>query len=258
MSADANACSDVLIDLALRFGRARRAALEAVTGALATADGDEAWQVRLATSVAKEALLRRVYDHALTLGRGFVRYHGGTPVSAEALPALLGALDCPCVGGDWTATDGGLVHERPGCEHGVGGPALCDYWREAIGGLVHGLTDGVLHARHASVGRGQSSCRDALYDEPEGPLRYGPVPASTLAAVDAAKVAAHLLAPDVRVRVFGVLEDELCVGLEQNGCDPDADAQRQHVLSLFHRYLPGLTLRDVSPRAVLAAEGAAA
>ena len=116
---------DALAEFAARWRRARKAAREL--------PGDE------------RERLRRAFENSLRLGEGFVRFNR-TQIAPERLPEVLGQLGSPCLLGRWSEVtdEAGYWLERAPCRAGAD-PGCCDHWREAIGGLVLGLTGGVRH-----------------------------------------------------------------------------------------------------------------
>lgn len=245
---------DRAIDLDRRWRRARMAALSKAAGRPVDAEtDDEAWLVRLCASAAPEALHRAVYDNGRKLGAGFVRFHGA-PVAEADLEGLLSALQSPCLRGELKAASDGWVLDRAGCEEAEAG--LCDYWREAAAGLLHGLTEGLHFTRHTCAAKTPGPCRDALYRDPEGPLRFAPLSEGEATALEAASVALRLLVPGERLVFLGALEGEIHYRRAggRNGCA--ADEAAAEVEAVLVRFLPGARFRDASPRAVLAPDEA--
>ena len=246
-------------DLDHRWRTARRAALAGVTGEVsgdATGPGDAPetpWMLALAFSAGRGGLLRQVYDNGLRLGRSFVRFHGG-PVGPDALGALLAGLDAPCLRGRLRADEalgGALVLDRVPCD--AVQKDTCDYWREAIAGLVHGLTDGLHFTRHDSAGRGAERCRDVVSARAQGPGRFAALTEEETAALAAATVALRLLAPGLRIVFEGRLEDVIVYRRFGEGCEDSAGPAAEVTLhEVLARFLPGRVFLDVSPRAVLA------
>lgn len=242
-------------ELDRRWRLARAAALSGVLGPGVDPLEDEAWAISLAMSASGEAILRLVYDNGLRLGLGFARFHGG-PVNSDALGGLLGGLTSPCLVGDWMHTPAGdaLRLQRKPC--GAADRGTCDFWREAISGLVHGLTDELLHVRHASFpGEAEAGgpCVDVVHGDPEGPWRFAELDAPLAAALEAARVTMHMLAPGARIEFKGQLEGVVQYMRLGEGCGPDAEAalDAKTFAAILERFAPGIRFRDISPRAVL-------
>lgn len=131
----------------------------------------------------------------------------------------------------------------------------CDAWREAIDGLVLGLTGGARHTRTASAGHGQNSCVDLVYEDAESPLRYGDLDDELIPTLESVqKFVRNFRGADVRF--LGVSEGVLLYQLDTTGCDEHRAPARTLIENLLNTKLPHLQVRELSPRAVLA-EGAA-
>lgn len=87
----------------------------------------------------KELLLRRVFDYSRKFGISASRYLGMS-LEVQDLVEILQASPIPCFRGNWRSHNSAYVLERIGCEvvRDVGNLA-CDYWREALDGLIMGV-----------------------------------------------------------------------------------------------------------------------
>src|SRR5690606_11414229 len=128
----------------------------------------------------KDALFRGVFENTRKLALSLSRKLGLT-FEVEDFQGLLGACGIPCVQGEWDTRPNARVLCRKGCAFGEkAGSQACDYWREALDGLVMGLGDRERLARHASVRHGDESCIDVFFTDTgnlrDGSLAWGPVP----------------------------------------------------------------------------------
>ena len=237
--------------LAARWRGARRAALNAVLQEAGAADDT----VLLAEALARDRdqAQRRVFENSLRLGQGFARFHH-TALTLETLPDALDQVSgvaAPCLRGTWTAVpdEAALRLERPGCPFRDQGPAACDWWREAISGLVLGVAAGLRHARHQSCGHGDGRCVDIIYVHPESPLRFGPIPAEMADALAAVARMVTAFDTSAAVAFLGLSEGVLYYQLIKPGC---GTVRAQPLVEQgVHRRFPDLALREVSPRPVL-------
>lgn len=235
-------------DLDRRWRLARAAALSGVVGPGVDPLEDEPWAISLAMSAASEATLRLVYDNGRRLGLGFARFHGG-PVASKDLRALLGGLTSPCLRGAWAAEpNDALCLRRAKCADAERG--TCDFWREALSGLIHGLTEDLIHVRHASPAGG-GDCLDVVHGDPEGPWRFAALDADLASRLEAAQVTLRVLAPGVRVVFKGALEGVVQYERLGEGCGPEAMPDAATFDAILERFAPGTGFRDISPRAVL-------
>lgn len=239
-------------ELGVRWERARIAALRSVLGG--GVGGDERALLTAALEADPAGALRGVFDNSARLGASFRRYHREEQTLAS-LPALLAGLGVACLrGGRWSATPGGAsaVYERPACSARATA-GTCDYWREAIDGLVVGLGGQVRHARHRSRGHGDEACQDVLYADPESPLRFGTLPGELAERLAPVRDLVRQFRGGADLELLGVSEGVLLYRLSAgHGCG-ETDALQELVERSLARKVPGLRLQEMSPRPVLEA-----
>ncbi len=224
-----------LAELAVRWRVARTAAIEA--------PGDERAQQRCA------------FDNSLRLGRGFARFHRAE-VDPQHLPEVLARLDAPCLQGSWSEVDdeaGYWLARSPCREKAAAG--YCDHWRDAIDGLVLGLTGGVRHTRHQSAGHGGTGCLDVFYVDPESTLRYGAIPPELTDGLASIRKLVQQFKGGAEVKFLGVSEGELLYELHaprsEAACGGGSQTLQQIVERCLRKRFPTLTPRELSPRPVL-------
>lgn len=241
---------EVIADLAARWRRARCAALSVALSRPATTE-PEASLLTQALDEAPAQALRAVFDNSLTLGKGFRRCYGAD-LTLPDLAGILPALGSPCVAAAWTprANAAGYVSERAGCAVGSQHPRACDYWREAAQGLVHGLTSGVHHARHESIGSGGTRCVDVLYVHPQSPLRFAPIPEEIGTGLAALCRTASLFDSSIVIEFLGINENVLHYTVRASRAENAPDLTEVIRRGVKRRF-PWLDARDASPRAVL-------
>lgn len=232
-------------ELARRWERARLAALRA---ALPEARAEtEAELLGAALEADLAGTLRRAFDNSARLGAGYRRTHGERQTLAT-LPGLLEALGVPCLhGGTWRFDRHAAALERRPCRR-RSTPETCDFWREAIDGLIAGLGDGTRHARHRSLGHGDAVCLDLLYDDPESPLRFGELPAEVSEAARGVQRLVAAFAAGARLELLGVSESVLAYRLNPADASLRALVERE-----LHHKLPHLRASELSPRPVMGA-----
>jgi hypothetical protein len=210
-----------------------------------------------------EALLRAVFDNSRKLGAGLAVRLGVT-FEVQDLQALLEAAGPPCLSGRWSERERARVLERPGCGFArAAGAHACDYWREALDGLVMGLGDRERVARHACARRGDGACIDVLFlDGSAEGSREGNAAGSTPAwaplpenmAIDLQEAAEYFRhKTGIGVDLKGVNEGVLHFRFEgstDGRCAPGA-ASTRYFSELVHARFPGLRLMDITPQAVL-------
>lgn len=238
-------------DLATRWHHARRAALRASLSETHPTQSEEEL-LALALPRDAEGALRRVFEHSKKLGDGFRSYHGlDLPIADLAL--LLPRLSTPCAGSTWSKTEHPLHYrsERPGCATGRSVPRACDFYREALDGLVLGLSGLAYHTRHESIGSGSERCIDVLYVHPQSPVRFGPIPEDVASGLEEVRKITRVFDSTARLDFLGVSERVLYYSLVSAPDSTNIKLTTVIERSVQRRY-PGLIARDVSPRAVLA------
>lgn len=207
----------------------------------------------------KDALLRAVFDNSRLLALSLSK-HLNLSFEVQDFQNLLEKSEIPCAQGQWESRGTARVLVRTGCEacHESGANA-CDYWREALDGLVMGLGDKERVVRHASVRHGDAACVDVFYLDGDGrknaELAWGPLPEHMVENIAAVcSDFEHYMKTSVQIKGFneGVLffefkssTDGLCIG-------------GQLLTSTFQRKIqklyPGLLVREITPKAVLGVE----
>lgn len=240
-------------DLGERWRRARRAALRplvvAAEGHDVATDDDDALEAR-ALAHDRDRALRAVFDVSLRLGDSFRRYFR-VDLPMSELGALLPQLGEPCAERAWQPLPGEAAcrSERAPCSLADAG--RCALRREALEGLVLGLSSAVRFGRHASAGAGDPTCVDVLYVHPASPVRFGPIPPETRAILDSIARTARALDPSLDLELLGISENVLYYRASSAG---DGERERGHssIEPAIRRRLPALGLREVSARPVLA------
>lgn len=244
---------DGVDDLAARWARSRRAAVAALVGPVRE-DADEHETLACAAEVDEVELHRRLFENGARLGEGYRRFHRHT-VTLDELPELLPALGVRCLEGEWErapAEHRAVRLVRPPCVERCDA-RRCDAWREAIDGLVVGLTDGARHTRVASRGHGQATCVDVVTTDPESPLRWGELPDDVVPELEAVRRFVRLF-KGADVHFLGVSEGVLLYRLDTSGCGDLRGNARQVVEETLTKKLPHLQVRELSPRPVLEAD----
>lgn len=161
-----------IADLASRWQRARRSALKTVAEsespgadvALASVEAEgEALRDVSAESIEKR--LRDVFDNSRKLALSASKYFGVT-FEIDDFRSLFVAAGVPCAQGIWERRDGAAIGTRNGCPMArVKNTHACDWYREAMDGLVMGLGQKERIVRHGSEAYGDSACVDVLFEE---------------------------------------------------------------------------------------------
>lgn len=205
---------------------------------------------------AKDALLRKVFDNSRKLALGLSKRFGVTFEPAD-FQSLLAVSGIPCARGTWSARPNARVLTRDGCSYcGAAGSGVCDYWREAMDGLVMGLGDKERFARHGSVRHGDGECIDVFFTEAEGggkdPNAWGPLPEHmALELFEAAAWFEHEYGVPMELKGYreGVLYYAL--GASTDPLCGTAGLSINRFIGRVREIFPGLGFADATPQAVL-------
>jgi len=242
----------MLGDLAERWARARKAAVERVIGPTASSS-PEADRLACATEVDETSLHRNLFENGVALGQGFRRFHRQT-IALRQLPDVAEKLGVPCLRGEWEVTDDGRAARltRPPCRAGCSREE-CASWREAIDGLFAGLVENSRLTRVASGARGASACVDVFTDDPEHPLRWGGVPDELVEPLESVRRFVRSFKGS-DVRFLGVCEGALLYRLEAAGPTELRGSAQELIERTLRQKFPTLEVRELSPRDVLTQE----
>ncbi len=165
-----------LTEFSERWRRARLSALSSVLAKKSTSlqlafPLQEEQLLGLIDTELVDSALRNVFDASRKLGLSAVRYLGMT-LEISDFAEILPYFGTPCFREQWrshhaaNAAQAAQVLERKGCDAlSKFGSFACDYWREALDGLVMGMGENERLSRHRSQGHGDSECVDVLFTE---------------------------------------------------------------------------------------------
>ena len=210
---------------------------------------------RKAWEAQNDRLQRAVFDKSRKLAKSLSSRLELT-FEVQDFEELLTRSDIPCFQGEWSSRPNARILTRAGCDSCPRtGANACDYWREALDGLVVGLGDTERLARHASVRHGDSECVDVFYTErvhnKDGALAWGPLPEHmALDLFEMASLFQHQTGVDVDLRGFreGVLFFEFRSTTDQLCGNAGLLASRLH--GIVKEKFPGIFIRDITPQSV--------
>lgn len=251
-------------DFCSRWNKARISSLRSVLPA-ENDTTDEGALLALVPEEQRPAALTKVFDCSRQLGISVSRYLGMTFEMAD-FSELLQQAGISCWSGRWRAHNQALVLERSGCEWGTKlGSFGCDYWREALDGLVTGAGETERLARHRSRGHGDSQCVDVLFTEEYSlprivkadgasvPARqkFGTVPDEMIQALK--PLLSRFESMNVQVLLEGLSEGALYYRLETAEgvlCGAGGKLLHESFCKELSTRLPFVTAKDSSPLAV--------
>jgi hypothetical protein len=197
----------------------------------------------------RDDALQAVYYNTRKFGHSVLRYFALLWDTHDVRDVLAGA-DVPCMQGQWSTDAQHVVVERHGCsapqQCGILG---CDYWHEAIDGLLMGLGDEVRHTRHRSVGHGDALCRDTFSPRAQHGAAYGPLPAPLVSVL--ADLAQRFVPRHVQITFVGYAAGVVYYEATAPGTGCEGQLWRMLLQRAVAKTSPTLRLQDVSPAAVL-------
>ncbi len=207
----------------------------------------------------KDTLLRNIFDHSRLLAMSFSKFMG-VSFEIEDFQNLLESSNIPCAQGEWESRENARILSRNGCDFcPKSGANACDYWREALDGIVMGLGEKERLARHESVRHGDKKCIDVIFFEMDSRKKesqaFGPLPEHMSQKISEicldfenkmkTPVEVKGLSEGILYFEFKASTDNLCGGTNLLTYTFQRKIQKVY---------PGLTTKEISPRAVLGVE----
>lgn len=199
--------------------------------------------------------LRKVFDNSRKLGLSVSRFLN-LSWEIQDISDVLSQSESPCLRGHWKDTKTGKALKRNGCPlPKTLGSFVCDYWREALDGLIMGVGETERYARHASVGHGDKECVDIFYDDSidvnSQKSKFGEVPENISSELK--WLTTFLIRQGVSLNLRGVSEGVLYYEFISHG-KPLCGSSNRAIQALLSQEVktrfPGLALKDASPLAV--------
>lgn len=237
-------------DVRRRWQAARIAALKQFLGSASDPPTDnEVAMLRQMPHAQRDDVLKAVYYTTRKFGHSVLRYFALLWDTHDVRDVLSGA-DVPCLQGQWSTDGPSVVVERHGCSVPQQcGTLGCDYWNDAIDGLLMGLGDAVRHSRHRSVGHGDDLCRDTFSPCAQHSAAYGPLPAHLENVV--AHLAQRFVPKHVRITFVGYAAGVVYYEATTGGTGCEGQLWRTLLQRAVAQAQPTLRLQDVSPGSVL-------
>lgn len=247
-----------LTDLRDRWQRARQSALDKSLSAQVS----EAMFFSKLSEISDEQfeeLLKLVFLNSRNLGKS---YQKSLQVVWEASDFVehLQKLGSPCFQGTWQTKQNSVSLARAGCAGGqAAGSRFCQYWREALDGLVMGISDHERYMRHSSIGSGDHLCVDVIYQDEEisasviwdNQMRWGPLPEPIQPELQ--KIKEKFLNMKIDLSFLGISEMNLYYKMESKEnltCGTSGTLFRGMLEKAVQKKFPQYVLKDASPVAV--------
>lgn len=250
-----------------KWKKSRLSALKEVLGEKSAGISDEELLLKQVDTETKEKVLRKVFDNSRRLGLSVAKYLGLSWETSD-LADLLPHVHVPCFSHPWRKHNSAYVLERSGCESfSKTGSLGCDYWREALDGLVMGVGENERLSRHRSMGHGDSECLDVIFTEVFHPPRvvsatdpaeskkvsqkFGPLPENMSESLK--PITRHFESMKIKLTLEGLSEGILYYRLDANEgvlCGAGGKLMHDSFSREMAKLYPNIAIRDVAPLAV--------
>lgn len=233
-----------------RWKRARMAAQRKALGAL-THENEEL-NLKAVSHEQREDLLRAVFENSKRLGES-IRWHFGAEWEISDFYDVISKLDFQCFKGSWKTINEGVVLERAGCDaERHCGSYACDYFKEAMEGLVLGVSNEVTFARHESRGHGSQDCKDLFLNCNADELTFAPLTKELIAILEV--VNGRMTGEGVEVTSPGQAEGVLYYSwrIHRGESCRDVSSLVEKALTLaLTESLVETKIKDITPRAII-------
>lgn len=236
-----------------RWSQARVQSLRKISG-VSDPNLEEWMLLKNLNPAQRDLALKSVFDFSRRLGQSAVRYFSLVWEISD-LKEVLEKSTHPCLQGAWNISPSGAhVLKRQGCSPAKEvGSFYCDYWREAIDGLVMGVGEEERFARHESVEHGDSSCVDVFFTEGSSSQRldkrFGEIPEKMREPLQ--KIQSRFSKMNLSVEFQGYAEGTLFYQFESQGCGGSSTLTQQLFVRDVAKVFPELKLKNCSARAVI-------
>lgn len=219
-------------------------------------DRSESALLQHASKLAEETrdqILKDVFLCSWQLGQSTKRYFG-LIWEIHDFKDVLNQSKIRCLQGDWTSTSNHAVLQRPGCEQGSSlGSFVCNYWREAVDGIVMGCGASARYARLKNKMLNDNQCEDVFFLEEDAEKNlYPPVPDTMLATLK--PVLASISRLKISVELKGLRDGHLYYDLVTDpslNCSSVPSIASNLLQQQMNKHFPQIKLVSVSPRSVM-------
>ncbi len=216
---------------------------------------DKLWEQLHATD--QDAALKQVFLHSRKLGQSAVQHYQLQWELSDLHQVLKGSY-IPCTMGQWKKNEQAWVATQTYCSAPrIYGNFICNYWREAIDGLIMGVGENERIARHSSMGHGDEICLDVYFEdaptkEPGG-LRWGAIPDNMVSPLEDIKE--WLSSQGVTLHWHGYAENTIFYSMslpDKPICGSTAAIWHNRLYKKVHTEFPDVRMQDAAPLAVYA------
>lgn len=217
-----------------------------------------------------ENALKKVFLNSRNLGQSYQKKYQFSWELSD-LKNELGNLNVDCLKGQIIKQNNAIVLQRNGCEFCQTNKDklyvtknICQFWREAIDGLIMGLCENERYVRNHSLSVNDSFCQDIFFSEDiaeqknkpvsywKNPYRWGSIPSTMAASLkDIENKFSDL---KVNLTFLGMAENQLFYKLESgqvNTCGVSGTLFKNLLEKNVKNCFPNIELKDATPVAVI-------
>lgn len=249
--------SSTIIELSQRWQRARIAAVNKSSGILS--ENEFFHTLSSLTEDVFESALKQVFLNSRNLGLSYKKAHQIYWEMGDFVQHLR-KMGAPCLRGSWNSNEQSVSLVREGCSDGKQfGARYCQYWREALDGLVLGIGEDLGFVRYSSVNSGESRCEDVIFDDEfsqtdgiwKSQYRWGGIPEDIRTVLNPIEDSFRKM--KLELTFLGLSEKNLFYKMESSEnltCGGAGSLYRSRLTRLVGEHFPDFKLRDASPLAV--------
>jgi hypothetical protein len=219
-------------------------------------DSEEADLIRVIPVESWDEALKKVFDYSRKLAISASKHFKMT-LETDDFRRMLEKSTIPCTQGQWSKNSSSVYVTTSRCHAAqTKEKRFCDWYKEAIDGLVMGLGDTERYVRHGAQAYGDLECVDVIYDDRPGldaDLTYAPIPPPLLGSLD--DIVAKVFKTGMQLSFVGYRAGTLFYTLTNFNPDKplcQSSGRRAHTLvqSSVSEIFPTLGVQDASPLAV--------
>lgn len=200
----------------------------------------------------EEISLKNVFDNSRKLGLSLSKFINAT-LEIEDFKTILEQSDLPCFKGEWTKIEQGFSLQRSPCHEGITcGPSKCQFYREAIDGLVMGAGDCERYVRYRSFAAGDSHCEDLFLLEEKRGSPHLTIPTNILESLEEIRADFNKRFKK-NVKWIGFKENEILFEFQatSSSCGVSDGVYEKQLMESVKKLYPTYQLTNCAPRAVI-------
>ena len=211
---------------------------------------DEVSLLKMIKPESEENLLRKVFENSKKFASS-AKWYYGAEWEVSDFYEVISKSEMSCFRGRWNSFQEGISLERECCElANKTRPFICHYYKEAMDGLVLGLTDEVIYRRYENCSGRDGICKDVFLYSDAKDLKFAPIPDYLLHELEQVKI--KLLEIGVSVDFPGQLEGEIFYQwkvVDKKSCEDLSKKVKQVIEQNISQF--EINIKDITPKAII-------